>query len=253
VAQLTQALEVLGRPVTVEPDAPPPVAALHLTRILVALAEQHAIAAERAAGADAGAEPADVEVVSYQATYDKATTPVALELLMVAYWRAQRLTAGVEALRADLTHTDEQRHTGDDVWASLARCVGTDADAEAVGLRILAKLLFGLHRVAKKLLASNRLAGLEGLRRAQIQVVGVPAQGQQVPKLLLLMRGHRKLLPGVGGPLVVGSDCGEPVPEPLRIDLPVRGSRHRRALGFAQPLNLCHVHLLGRLGSGRGP
>jgi hypothetical protein len=43
VPQLTQALEVLGRQVTVSPDAPPSVAALHLTRVLVALAEQHAI------------------------------------------------------------------------------------------------------------------------------------------------------------------------------------------------------------------
>jgi hypothetical protein len=46
VPQLTEALKVLGRQVTVSPDAPAPVAALHLARLLVALAEQHAIRAE---------------------------------------------------------------------------------------------------------------------------------------------------------------------------------------------------------------
>jgi hypothetical protein len=70
---------------------------LHLTRLLVALAEQHAIRAEQATAGDA--DPADVELFTYQDTYDKATASGVLELLMVAYWRAQWLTAGVEALR----------------------------------------------------------------------------------------------------------------------------------------------------------
>jgi hypothetical protein len=52
VAQLTEALKLLGCPVTVEPGAPPGPSALHLTRILVALAEQHAIRAEHAAASD---------------------------------------------------------------------------------------------------------------------------------------------------------------------------------------------------------
>lgn len=112
VEQLAQALELLGRPVTVSPNAPTAPAALQLTRVLVALAEQHAIAAERAA-AEADTDPADVEVSAYQDTYDKATTGGALELLVLAYWRAQRLTAGVKALRAQLTRTEtETERTG---------------------------------------------------------------------------------------------------------------------------------------------
>jgi hypothetical protein len=81
--------------------APPGPTVLHLTRILVALAEQHAIRADQATAGDA--DPADVELFTCQDTYDKATAGGALELLMVAYWRAQPLTAGVEALRAELT------------------------------------------------------------------------------------------------------------------------------------------------------
>jgi hypothetical protein len=87
---------------------PPGPTMLHLTRILVALAEQHAIRAEQATAGDA--DPADVELFTYQDTYDKATAGGALELLMVAYWRAQRLTAGVKALRAELTGAHAQQH-----------------------------------------------------------------------------------------------------------------------------------------------
>jgi hypothetical protein len=81
---------------------------LHLTRILVALAEQHAIRADQATAGDA--DPPDVELFTCQDTYDKATAGGALELLMVAYWRAQPLTAGVEALRAELTGAHAQQH-----------------------------------------------------------------------------------------------------------------------------------------------
>jgi hypothetical protein len=88
--------------------APPGPTVLHLTRILVALAEQHAIRAEQATAGDA--DPADVELFACQDTYDKATAGGALELLMVAYWRAQPLTAGVEALRAELTGAHAQQH-----------------------------------------------------------------------------------------------------------------------------------------------
>ncbi len=91
-AQLTQALEVLGCPVTVSPGAPPGPTALHLARLLIALAEQHAIHAEQAAAGDA--DPADVDLFTYQDTYDKAT-------------------AGVEALRAELTGADAQQHPED--------------------------------------------------------------------------------------------------------------------------------------------
>jgi hypothetical protein len=99
---------------------------LHLTRLLVALAEQHATRAEQATAGDA--DPADVELFTYQDTYDKATAGGALELLMVAYWRAQWLTAGVEALRAELTGADAQQHPEAEDRRPAGRAVSLKAD-----------------------------------------------------------------------------------------------------------------------------
>jgi N-dimethylarginine dimethylaminohydrolase len=51
-AQLIEVLAVLGKPVTVHSGDPAPTV-LHLARLLVAVAERHAIAAELALGAGA--------------------------------------------------------------------------------------------------------------------------------------------------------------------------------------------------------
>jgi hypothetical protein len=109
---LAQALALLGT-VTDAGDAPPELAALHLTRTLVAAAEQQAVAAEHAASrAGGGRLPDGHDVASHQGTYDLATAKAALTMLAVAYWRSQRLHAGVQALARAFTGTDA--HDGDE-------------------------------------------------------------------------------------------------------------------------------------------
>ena len=82
-------------------------AALHLTRTLVAAAEQQAVAAEHAASkAGGGRLPDGHDVAGHQGTYDLATAKAALTMLAVTYWRSQRLHAGVQALAHAFTGAD---------------------------------------------------------------------------------------------------------------------------------------------------
>jgi hypothetical protein len=107
-----QTLALLGT-VTDAGDAPPELAALHLTRTLVAAAEQQAVAAEHAASkAGAGRLPDGHDVAGHQGTYDLATAKAALTMLAVTYWRSQRLHAGVQALAHAFTGADA--HDGDE-------------------------------------------------------------------------------------------------------------------------------------------
>lgn len=74
VGELTAILARLGRSVTTTPGAPPEIAAVHLARVLVAAAEQQAVAAElTAAGACGGQLPGEADVDAHQGTYDLAT------------------------------------------------------------------------------------------------------------------------------------------------------------------------------------
>ena len=107
---LAQTLALLGT-VTDAGDAPPEPAALHLTRTLVAAAEQQAVAAEHAASkAGGGRLPDGHDVAGHQGTYDLATAKAALTMLAVTYWRSQRLHAGVQALARAFTGA----HDGDE-------------------------------------------------------------------------------------------------------------------------------------------
>jgi hypothetical protein len=100
---LAQALALLGT-VTDIGDAPPELAALHLTRALVAAAEQQAVAAEHAASkAGGGRLPDGHDAAGHQGTYDLATARAALTMLAVTCWRSQRLSAGVQALARAFT------------------------------------------------------------------------------------------------------------------------------------------------------
>jgi len=100
---LAQALALLGT-VTNAGDAPPGLAALHLTRTLVAAAEQQAVAAEHAASkAGGGRLPDGHDAAGHQGTYDLATARAALTMLAVTCWRSQRLNAGVQALARAFT------------------------------------------------------------------------------------------------------------------------------------------------------
>lgn len=112
---LAQALALLGT-VTDIGDAPPELAALHLTRTLVAAAEQQAVAAEHAASkAGGGRLPDGHDVAGHQGTYDLATARAALTMLAVTYWRSQRLHAGVQALARAFTGAgDEDEEEGRD-------------------------------------------------------------------------------------------------------------------------------------------
>ena len=95
---LAQTLALLGT-VTDAGDAPPELVALHLTRTLVAAAEQQAVAAEHAASKTGGGRlPDGHDVAGHQGTYDLATAKAALTMLAVTCWRSQRLHAGVQAL-----------------------------------------------------------------------------------------------------------------------------------------------------------
>jgi len=94
-AQLADILAALGRLVTVASGDPAPTV-LHLTRLLVAVAERDAVAAELALGAGAR-DSHDVD--EHQDTYDTATVRAAFERLALAHWRARRLSATVTALR----------------------------------------------------------------------------------------------------------------------------------------------------------
>lgn len=96
VPTLVEVLATLGRPASVSADSPPAQATLHLTRMLVAVAERHAVAAELACGPD-GRDGHDVD--TYQDTYDTATVRAMFERLALAHWRSRRLVATVTALR----------------------------------------------------------------------------------------------------------------------------------------------------------
>jgi hypothetical protein len=111
---LAEALALLCT-VTDVGDAPPELAALHLTRALVAAAEQQAVAAEHAASkAGGGRLPDGHDVASHQGTYDLATAKAALTMLAVTYWRSQRLHAGVQALARAFTGADAHDGDGDE-------------------------------------------------------------------------------------------------------------------------------------------
>jgi hypothetical protein len=111
---LAEALALLGT-VTDVGDAPPELAALHLTRALVAAAEQQAVAAEHAASkAGGGRLPDGHDVASHQGTYDLATAKAALTMLAVTYWRSQRLHAGVQALARAFAGADAHDGDGDE-------------------------------------------------------------------------------------------------------------------------------------------
>lgn len=142
-AQLIEVLATLGRPVTVHSGDPAPTV-LHLARLLVAVAERHAIAAELVLGAEArGGRDVD----KHQETYDTASVRAAFELLALAHWRAGRLTATVTALRdtarAGVVDDDPSGMTelwnlavhttiaGDAILAVLARLVTPPEDDNA--------------------------------------------------------------------------------------------------------------------------
>jgi hypothetical protein len=124
---LVQLLALLGRSVTAEPDAPPELTALHLTRTLVAEAEQQAVAAEHAAAkAHGGHLPDGHDVTDHQGTYDLATAKAALTMLVVTYWRSQRLHAGVQALAHAFTGAtacdgDDTEELGEDSASTIAK------------------------------------------------------------------------------------------------------------------------------------
>jgi hypothetical protein len=107
VTELITILAQLGRSVTGAAGAPPELTAVHLTRVLVAAAEQQAIAAELAAAkTHGGVLPSDAEVNQHQGTYDLATATGTLSLLAVCHWRSQRLAAGVQATAEAFTDAD---------------------------------------------------------------------------------------------------------------------------------------------------
>jgi hypothetical protein len=87
VEQLLDVLTALGRPATVSATAPRSATTLHLTRLLVAVSEHHAIAAELALGIDDASEDHDVD--THQNTYDTATVRAMFERLALAHWRAR--------------------------------------------------------------------------------------------------------------------------------------------------------------------
>ncbi|MGX6608423.1 hypothetical protein ACWKSP_40835 [Micromonosporaceae bacterium Da 78-11] len=99
VPTLVEVLATLGRPALVSAGSPPAQATLHLTRMLVAVAERHAVSAELACG-PGGRDGHDVD--TYQGTYDTATVRATFERLALAHWRSQRLVATVTALRKAL-------------------------------------------------------------------------------------------------------------------------------------------------------
>ena len=90
-AQLIEVLATLGRPVTVHSGDPAPTV-LHLARLLVAVAERHAIAAELVLGAEArGGRDVD----KHQETYDTASVRAAFELeSKIRQGYVSRMTAG---------------------------------------------------------------------------------------------------------------------------------------------------------------
>jgi hypothetical protein len=98
VEQLLDVLAVLGRSATVTAGSPRPQTTLHLARLLVAVAERHAISAELAAGR-AGLDVGELDVEEHQGTYDTATVRATFERLALVHWRARRLTATVTTLR----------------------------------------------------------------------------------------------------------------------------------------------------------
>lgn len=120
VAVLTEILAGLGRSVSGAQNGPPQVTAVHLTRVLVAAAEQQAIAAELALAREYdGVLPDDAQVGEHQDTYDLAAARGAVELLAVCYWRAQRFSAGIQAVAATFKAADSSG--GDPEANPLAR------------------------------------------------------------------------------------------------------------------------------------
>jgi len=99
VPVLVEVLAALGRQASVSPNSAPQQATLHLARILVAVAERHAVAAELGCGPD-GLDGHDVD--THQDTYDTATVRATFERLALAHWRSRRLVATVTALRKAL-------------------------------------------------------------------------------------------------------------------------------------------------------
>jgi hypothetical protein len=136
-AQLIEVLAALGRPVTAHSGDPAPTV-LHLARLLVAVAERHAIAAELALGVDAR-HGHDVD--EHQQTYDTASVRAAFELLTLAHWRARRLTATVTALRDTAGASAEDEDDDPDGMTELWNlAVHTTLAADAI-LAVLAQLV----------------------------------------------------------------------------------------------------------------
>ena len=114
---------------------------LHLTRLLVAVAECHAVTAELALGADA-CDGHDID--EYQDTYDTATVRAAFERLALAHWRARRLSATVTALRDTMLGAAGIDNDEDDDPSGMAQMwnltVHAAIAADAV-LAVLARLV----------------------------------------------------------------------------------------------------------------
>jgi hypothetical protein len=72
-------LTALGRPATVTATAPRSATTLHLTRLLVAVSERHAISAELALGIDDHDDHDDHDVDTHQDTYDTTTVRAMFE------------------------------------------------------------------------------------------------------------------------------------------------------------------------------
>jgi hypothetical protein len=106
VAVLTDVLDRLCRPVTISPAAPEAATRVHLARVLVAVAELCALRAEHALTGQDRAAGKDADVDDHQGTYDQATARNTLQRLALNYWRSQRLTAGVQALREAMHQHD---------------------------------------------------------------------------------------------------------------------------------------------------
>jgi len=144
VPVLVEVLAALGRQASVAAGSPPEQASLHLARVLVAVAERHAVAAELACGAD-GLDGHDVE--THQDTYDTATVRATFERLALAHWRARRLVATVTALRKamvgdgpDLDDPDAEIEPEDPAALMWGLAEHTTIAADAV-IEVIAKLV----------------------------------------------------------------------------------------------------------------
>lgn len=107
---------------------------LHLARLLLAVAEHHAVAAQLALPH----QQVDDNIDDVQGCYDTAATPEPSALLALTHWRSRRLAAGLDALHQTLTTPSS--HAEDDpadIWRLTAHTTAA-ADALIAALTILA-------------------------------------------------------------------------------------------------------------------